>query len=432
MTPDQITPAPGPVRVQLRPRPGRLGPLGLSRLVPTEAAAALVLIGLTTGGTVLLGCGTVAAVLLALALPQWNGLSPAEQLRARLLLRARRRRSAAYRVDLLTDPALVPLLECDPALRTIQHLVDPDAKAPAGRREHREIGMVGDGSFLTAVLQLEPPDQPLRPRRGAGSLPLELLGAALRVDDIVLDAIQVVQYTQTSPAPHLPEQSLAARGYRELPDGSGTPGLRLTWVGVRLDPELCPSAIAARGGGEAGARRALQRAVDQLTVRLAGAGLRATVLDRSGLTSAVATAICANPLTVGSAAAPGHRTTETVRAWRCDDRWHTSYWIAGWPRLTRTSGRGGPGDVMTGPDLVNLLTGASALGSTFSLTVRQASGGAVALTGRLRITARGERELEQATRQLESRARSAGALLVRLDHEQVPGVLATLPLGGSR
>jgi type VII secretion protein EccE len=272
-------------------------------------------------------------------------------------------------------------------------------------------------------------------------MPLDLLSAGLRVDDIVLDAVQVVQYTQPSPAPHLPEQSLAARGYRELPEGASTPGLRLTWVTVRLDPELCRSAVAARGGGEQGARKALQRAADQLASRLDGAGLRATVLDAAGAVAAVATATCANPLATGGAARSARRTAETTRAWRCDDRWHTTYWISQWPRLTpdggatpvggRGGGRGSAGPVAA-PELVNLLTGSTALGSTFSLTIRQAMRGAVALSGHVRVTARSEHELEQAARELETRARSAGAALVRLDREQVPGLLATLPLGGTR
>ncbi len=103
-----------------------------------------------------------------------------------------------------------------------------------------------------------------------------------------------------------------------------------------------------------------------------------------------------------------------------------------WPRLAPSGGSSAARGAVTAPDLVNLLTGGTALGTTFSLTVRQADGDAVALTGQVRVTARGDRELEQAARQLEARAKSAGATLVRLDREQVPGVLATLPLGGTR
>ena len=424
-----------PVTVRFRPRPGRLGPLRLPQLILVELAAALVLIGLATNRVVLTANGVVAVLLVLLALLRWNGLSFTEHAGVRAALQARRRRAAANPVDPQADPLLVPVLECDPALRIVQHTVEAEGKGAAGRRERREIGMVGDGTFLTAVLQVEAPDEPLRPGRNARSLPLELLGAGLVVDDIVLDAIQVVQYAQPAPAPHLPEQALAARGYRELPGSQRTPGLRLTWVTVRLDPELCLGAVAARGGGDIGARKSLQRAADQLAARLAGAGLPTTVLDAAAVAAAVSTAVCANPLAAGSAgngSRNGRRTAETTRAWRCDDRWHTTYWVGQWPRLAPSGGSSAARGAVTAPDLVNLLTGGTALGTTFSLTVRQADGDAVALTGQVRVTARGDRELEQAARQLEARAKSAGATLVRLDREQVPGVLATLPLGGTR
>ncbi|MHA6763169.1 type VII secretion protein EccE [Streptacidiphilus sp. PAMC 29251] len=426
----------GPVQVAVRPRPGLLGPLRLPQLVLVEAAAALVVIGLATNMVVLAPCGAVAVLLVLLALVRVNGLSVPQLLRARAGLRARQRQAAAEAPDPATDPAMVPALECEPALRTVLHTVESEGSATTARRERREIGMIGDGTFLSAVIQVEAPDGPLRPARGSLGLTLDLLADGLQVDDVTVDAIQVVQYSQSAPAPHLPEQSLAARGYRELPFGSTTPGLRLTWVAVRLDPELCRSAVAARGGGEAGARKALQRATDQLASRLVGAGLRATVLDLVGLVAAVSTATCGNPLRTGG---PGggaggangggrsRRTAETAKAWRCDDRWNTTYWVGNWPKL---AGRG-QGGIASG-ELVNLLTGTPALGSTFSLTVRQESAGAVAVTGQVRVTARGESELDQVARQLETRARSAGAGLVRLDHEQVPGVLATLPLGGTR
>ena len=415
-----------PVQPVPRPRPGRIGPLRLPQLVLFEIAAVLVAVGLGAGTKVLVPCGSVAVVLVLLALVRRHGLTPAEMMRARSGLRGRQRRSRTEAAGEV-DPAIAPVLECEPALRTVQHTVQAEGSATTGRRERREIGMIGDGTFLTAVIQVEAMDDPLRPVRGDhAGLPLALLADALQVDDVTVDSVQVVQYSQPAPAPHLPEQALAARGYRELPNGATTPGLRMTWVAVRLDPELCRTAVAARGGGEAGARKALQRATDQLASRLVGAGLRATVLDAAGVTGAVSTATCASPLRTNASATGGRRTSETARAWRCDDRWHTTYWIGQWPRLAAPGA--GPGSA----DLVNLLTGMPALGTSFGLTVRQASGGAVALSGHVRVTARGEGDLDQVTRQLETRARSAGVGLVRLDHEQVPGVLATLPLGGTR
>lgn len=72
------------------------------------------------------------------------------------------------------------------------------------------------------------------------------------------------------------------------------------------------------------------------------------------------------------------------------------------------------------------------MASVFSLTAGRGTHGAWALTGHVRLASRSENELEAAQQELEGRARSAKAGLVRLDREQLPGLLATLPLGGTR
>jgi type VII secretion protein EccE len=418
------------VTVRIRPRPGLLGRLRLPQLVLVEAVAAAVIIGMGHGRIALAVGGLIGVLLLVPLVLRLRGLALADWLRARSALRRRARRAALAPQGPGVDPVLMPVLECEPALRVVAHGIEADG-GPTGRREPREIGMVGDGTFLSALIQVEARDQPLRPHTGAFPLPLTLLAQGLTADDIVLSSVQLTQFVQPAPAPHLPDTALASRAYRELPSGASTPALRLTWVAVRLDPELCRSAVAARGGGETGARKALQRAVDQLASRLTAAGLRATVLDAVQVTAAIGTATCPNPVAAtqgraGSAPDRGagatRRTVETVRSWRCDDRWHRTYWVGQWPRL----------GAQTMPELVTLLTGSPALGSSFSLTPRRLGADAVALSGHVRITARSENELATTGRKLESRARSAGAQLVRLELEQVPGVLATLPLGGTR
>ncbi|MEY9878240.1 type VII secretion protein EccE [Streptacidiphilus sp. MAP12-33] len=422
--------APGSATPRVRPRPGLLGPVRLTHVILVEAIAAALLLGWTHGRITLVVGGVVGVLLLVPVLLRFGGLTLVDMLRARAAFRRRARRAALAPQGPDVDPALAPVLECEPALRVVAHTVEADGGTGPSRRERREIGMVGDGTFLSALIQVETPDRPLRPQADAFPLPLRLLADGLRADDVVLDSVQLLQYAQPAPAPHLPETALAARAYRELPDGSTTPGLRLTWVAVRLDPERCRSAIAARGGGETGARKALQRGVDQLASRLMQSGLRATVLDASQVTAAIGTATCPNPVAVtrggsgspASGAGAPRRSAETTKAWKCDDRWHRSYWIGRWPALR------GDGTAQ----LVHLLTNTPALGSCFSLTLRAAGAGAVALEGHVRVTVRGESELATTGRQLETRARSAGISLVGLDLEQVPGVLATLPLGGTR
>ncbi|MFE6751712.1 type VII secretion protein EccE [Kitasatospora purpeofusca] len=422
----------GPVTVRVHPRPGLLGSrLRLQQLVLVEVAVALVAVGWTISRPVAAGFGAVALALVALALVPLRGRTLPEALRVRAALKARRKRARAHLPPPGTDPALAPALELEPALRTCTHATEADL---GGRPVRRETGMVGDGTFLSAVLLVQAKDLPLRPDRTARPLPLDVVCSALRVDDITLESVQLVQHTQPAPAPHLPEQSLAARAYRELADGTATPALRLTWVALKLDPERAATAVRARGGGEAGARKALQRVTDQLAGRLNSAGFDVTVLDERELIAALAISTCVNPLATtvrqgtGSGGGSGRRTQETNRFWRVDDRWHSTYWISRWPQLGHPGGT--PGRIAV-PDLVNLVTGAPALASTFSLTAGHGTGGSVTLSGHVRVTERSESEAVELGRQLEARAQSAGLGLVRLDLEQAPGVLATLPLGGA-
>ncbi|MBT2491153.1 type VII secretion protein EccE [Streptomyces sp. ISL-96] len=400
------------------PHPGGMGPLRLQQLILVELAAAVMLAAWVTAERWLLApAGAVAALLLLLAvlrrhhrpLPEWY--ETARSLK-------RRQREAKLPVPPGTDPMLAPTVECDPALRTYTFV----------SRDDRSIGMIGDGSFLTAVLFVQPGDEPLRPGFAGRQLPLQLVQDALEVDGIKLASAQVVQHTQPAPAPHLPQQSVAARSYGPLQAQAGSPALRLTWVALKLDPELCPEAVEARGDGVPGTQRALLRVADQLASRLAGAGFEATILDENELVQALATSSCLNPRANnaqrGQDGRPAQRrTVESVRSWRVDDRWHSTYWISRWPQL-------GDGGVAL-PRLITQFTSLPVLATTFSMTLSKAGNRGVSVTGHVRITGRGENELGQVRRDLERAASASKVGLVRLDREQVPGALATLPLGGT-
>ncbi|MEU6545369.1 type VII secretion protein EccE [Streptomyces sp. NPDC046859] len=408
--------APSAASPRTLPRPGGLGPVRLQQLILVELAAAVMVAAWAAGTSWLLApAGAVAALLLLLAVLR-RGRRPLPEWYETTRALSRRRRDAKLPVPPGTDAMLVPVVECDPALRTYSFV----------SRDDRSIGMIGDGTFLTAVLFVQPGDQPLRPGAGERQLPLKLVQDALEVDGIRLASVQVVQHTQPAPAPHLPPQSLAARSYGPLQAQSGSPALRLTWVALKLDPELCPEAVKARGDGVPGAQRALLRVADQLASRLAGAGFKATILDETELVQALATSSCLNPRANQQHGQDGRtqrRTVEAVRTWRVDDRWHTTYWVSRWPQL-------GPGGVAL-PELVTRFTSLPVLATTFSMTLSKAGNRGVALTGHIRVTARGDDELGEVGRELERAASAAKVGLVRLDREQVPGALATLPLGGT-
>ncbi|MCT9079462.1 type VII secretion protein EccE [Streptomyces fulvoviolaceus] len=409
--------APAAASPRTLPRPGGLGPVRLQQLILVELAAAVMVAAWAADTSWLLApAGAVAALLLLLAvlrrgrrpLPEWYETTRALR---------QRRRDAKLPVPPGTDALLAPVVECDPALRTYNFV----------SRDDRSIGMIGDGSFLTAVLFVQPGDEPLRPASAGRQLPLRLVQDALEVDGIRLASAQVVQHTQPAPAPHLPQQALAARSYGPLQAQSGAPALRLTWVALKLDPELCPEAVQARGDGVPGTQRALLRVADQLASRLAGAGFKATILDENELVQALATSSCLNPRANAQRNQDGRasqrRSVESVKTWRVDDRWHTTYWVSRWPQL-------GSGGVAL-PELVTRFTSLPVLATTFSMTLSKAGNRGVSLTGHIRVTARGDSELGQLGRELERAAGAAKVGLVRLDREQVPGALATLPLGGT-
>lgn len=420
----QSKPTPGTATLRLRSKPGSLGPVRLQQLVLIEVAAGVLLVAWLKGGPVAMApAGVVAALLVLLALMRRRSHPMTEWYELKRALKRRQKEAKeAAAAPAGTDPSLAPAVECEPALHTTTYLT----------REDRAVGMIGDGTFYTALIAVEGKDTPLRPGRPGRTerpLPLDVLHDALTTDDIRLESVQVVQHTQPAPAPHLPEHSVVARSYGSLQEAAGTPSLRLTWVALKLTPELTREAVEARGGGQVGAQRALVRAADQLASRIEGAGFSATVLNEAEVVQAIATSSCLNPR-VSSAASAGRgqsaqrRTEESVRGWRCDDRWHSTFWIKSWPQV-------GP-DAVSSAHLASILTAQRVFTSVFSLTLGRGDGRSAAISGHLRIVTRGENDLTKARRELSRAASRAKTGLVPLDREQVPGVLATLPLGGTR
>ncbi|MFJ4504051.1 type VII secretion protein EccE [Streptomyces sp. NPDC088864] len=390
----------------------------LHQLVLLEAAGALLLVTWGADRALRVPAAVVAAVLVPVAVLRRRGRPALEWCAVALALRARLRAARGPWSAEGADPVLAPLLECAGALRTSTY---------RDRRRERDIGMVGDGTFLTALLLVRPGDEPLRAAREARALELGLLYEALEVDGVRLESAQVVQHTRPAPGPGLAEGAPAARSYASLRVWAGAPAVRLTWIALRLDPGLCPDAVRARGGGLGGAQRALLRAADQVAGRLAAAGFDARLLTEAQVVSALAASagvtVPAGPPQAGPTAS-ARRTAESRRAWRCDDRWHTTYGVGRRPR---------PGaGAADAAGAVALLVSEAAPVGTFSLTVSRGTGGAPAVSGHVRLTACDARELAGAARRLERAARGAGVGLVRLDREQLPGVLATLPLGGAR
>ncbi|MFI2435082.1 type VII secretion protein EccE [Streptomyces sp. NPDC018693] len=416
--PSSPVPAPRGRGVDLTLRAGRTGSFRLQRVVLLELAAAVLLVGWVVAPMALALTAPVALFLVLGAFVRRRGRSLPEWIATARALRARQRQAVNTRIPPDTEAGLSPVTECDPSLRTYTY----------DGRDQQAVGLIGDGTFVTTVLHVEAGATALRAERTRQPLPLGLVGDALEVDGIRLESAQVVLHTQPAPALSLPQQSVAVANYAPLQEQTGAPAVRITWIALKLDPELCPQAVAARGGGLLGAQKCVVRVADHLASRLTGAGFRATVLNEEELVAALATSACANPLVTADAGRTGtreRRTEESDRSWRCDNRRHTTYWIRRWPRL------GGDGGLSL-PQLVARVTTVPALATTFSLTLARGEAKDVSLCGHLRVTGRGEEELAAARRALEGAAREAGVGLARLDGEQLPGMLATLPLGGVR
>ncbi|WP_328678202.1 type VII secretion protein EccE [Streptomyces sp. NBC_00343] len=411
------TPPQGPGGLHLRTRRGQGRAFRLQRLVLLEIAAAVLLVGWAIDPMALVPAGVVAVALVLLAFVRRRGRSLPEWLGTARALRTRQKSAATTETPPGTEPGLAPAVECDPTLRTYTY----------GGRDRRPIGLIGDGTFVTAVVQVEADVTALRADRSRHPLPLSLVRDALEVDGIRLESAQLVLHTQPAPALHLPQHSVAVTNYAPLQEQTGAPAVRITWIALKLDPEQCLEAVAARGGGLTGTQKCVVRVADHLSSRLTGAGFRATILNEEELTAALATSACANPLVTAEAGRTEtreRRTEESSRSWRCDNRRHTTYWIRRWPQL------GGRGPSL--PQLIALLTATPALATTFSLTLARGERQEVSMCGHLRVTGRSDDELVAARRALEGAARHTGLALARLDREQLPGVLATLPLGGAR
>jgi type VII secretion protein EccE len=403
----------GPIQAQpiFEPRPGRIGPIPLVRLVLLEIAAAAVLIPVLTKHMVWIVYGGPVAVVALIGVVAGGSLFGPRSL-ARSEFRERHgqkaRNSAA--VAPAGEAALAPLRETFPTLRT----------TGATGRGGEQVGMVGDGTFLTAVVLADARQAPLRAPRTANPLPLSAIAGVLYDDKLPVAGVQVVIHTLPAPAPTLQPHALAVRSYMGIV--GDVPAQRTAWVAVRLDPAEATAAIEARGGGSAGAAKTLMTAAQRVASDLQGAGFNSSLLNEGDLIAALGTACSVNPNvgTVPNAAGRPQRTEETRRAWRCDDRWHTTYWVDRLPKL----------DAETTPALVATLTSTPAFASTLAMSVTRGIGSAIGFSMHLRVTARSETQLGEAAKAVEQLADKAGVGLTRLDGEQLPGLIATIPLGG--
>ena len=202
----------GPVAPRLRQQAGTIGGVRVQQLAIIELAAALVLVGWSIHPAALTAAIVIAAILVIFALGGRRRIPLPEWITTvRAMKRRGKESTSALAATQGVDPAIAPVVECEPALRTYEFTTESDQRA---------IGFVGDGTFLTALVQVEPVTSRCA-RSAAATAAARVLHDALDIDDIPLESVQFVQHTQPAPAPHLPEQAVAAVSYGPLQAQSG-------------------------------------------------------------------------------------------------------------------------------------------------------------------------------------------------------------------
>lgn len=236
-----------------------------------------------------------------------------------------------------------------------------------------------------------------------------MLGSLTQQDDVVFSAIQVV--TLTVPAPStamLPDNSPAATAYREIVGTDTPPAIRRTWIALRLDPRLCLEAVGRRGSGQVGVFATLRFGLHRAQATLKRNGMLTEPLDPMGISEVLA-------LTTGSSYDGGtQRSREEWEQWICDSLIHETRAVRGFAQTPSA-------------DYQALLDVATATPAMFVVTSLTVSPGEPP-HGAVRLATSNE---EQATAADEfTMASVPGNLRIGpRAGNQVPGLLATVPLG---
>lgn len=271
-----------------------------------------------------------------------------------------------------------------------------------------EIGVVADGKSWTCILELQS-DLQLFSDRG-NLLNLDELAQLTRQDDVTFAGIQVVNLTVGAPTRSmLPEGSPAVAAYHEIVDGAlPPPAVRRTWLALRLDPRLCLEAVGRRGMGQLGVYATLRFGLHRAQAMLKRRGVNTETLSPQEIVEVLAQ-------TTGVSPDPGtQRSHENWDYWLCDSLVHES-------RPVKSFGRN------TSDGYQRLLDAVCAAPVMMAITSYTVSPGEPA-RGAIRLVSN---DMEQASRGDEA-VQTLLPAWVRLGPRggsQVPGMLATVPLG---
>ena len=397
-----------------------MGLLPLGNVVLLEVGAAFAVVLLAVSRALWPVAATVGVLALTAAGLRWQGrwITQWAAIVGRYLVRPHRRQvdlvvAQDDRAELARSGSTILTGPEDARVALLRLLVGDLVVASTTDREQKPIGLAWHHGTWTAAVLVDPLPAMVTPLVAHTDVPLAALADCLQDRGVILDGIQVVWHCYPGSST-LPPDSPALAAYHEVLGPLPAVARRSTWVVVRLDPRRCPAAVRERGGGIAGAHRALLGAVSRVRSALDAAGLNSRVLDTDELLRA---AISCAELT----AAAGRDQQVGLR-----ERWggvsaggvgHSSYAISGW--------RGSPGGL-------DALTSVRALSTTVALALSLGTGdGTVGLRGLVRLSARTPGELDAADTLLRARAAGSGVVLAPLDGQQAAAVSATLPIGGT-
>ncbi|GAA4888248.1 type VII secretion protein EccE [Tessaracoccus lubricantis] len=337
--------------------------------------------------------GVVLLVAILLSLPV-NGRTIPATLRLRSAFRGRARRWVEH-PDHASE--LVPLAQWVPDLELTQIKDAHDG----------DIGVTADGTSWSGILEVTA-DHTLFTDRGA-ELDLEALGGLTRQDDVTFAGVQVV--TLTVPAPSgamLPASSPALDAYREIITETPPPALRRTWVALRLDPRLCLEAVGRRGDGQTGVFATLRFGLHRAQALLKRHGMVTAPLDPHEISDVLALTTGASP----EAAEP--RSREEWSAWFGDGMVHE----------TRSVRRFGSSPSAAYQRMLDVAARTPAMMAVTSFTVSPGR----PPEGAIRLMSAGVEQAMAADDFVVGKLDGV-VKLGPLGGTQVPGLLATVPLG---
>ena len=388
-----------------RTYPGpHLGPIPVATLVAWQVAVGLVLAGVAYGGVLLLVGAAALLVVAALTVLWFNGRPLWRWIRVWLAYRSRNAKASAGPPH---DPALAPIREWLPRF---------ELASIAGRRGGRTVGVAHDGSGYVVVLG--PDREDLIASADPVHIPLRALASLGEAEGVRLASAQLIIRTLPAPAPTLgPYGAQLGGSYSEISAGT-TPSVMSWWVALRLEPASGGTSVTLDGVDADAIRRALRASVGWATKVLSSSGLPCRPLEESELREILSLTLSIDPQHVPTSRRD-RRTSESWRGWTCDGAAHVVGWLRSWPK----TGIPGFSRVLAAMAGLPILSGVASLSFTWSPdnTVRCSSF--------VRVSAENPKAARTAFRQL-SKASGRGISLARLDGEQFPGLLATIPLGG--